>query len=177
MANGLLRIPVGWASDAEGSIKPLFNRMWERASHHKLSSWGRRGLLQAGQSPGRRGWQRKKQWQPPLWQPLTFLSATWEGGEGTVDDPPQPRVVRCNVVRRKQLARVGSLVAVCVPGFPPEARLSSTLAVNLYRCHCASSLPLLWSQAPAALHSFLVPVGFSLLGWTEVGEARSLRNW
>lgn len=130
MANGLLWIPVGWASDAEGSIKPLFNRMWERASHHKLSSWGRRGLLQAGQSPGRRGWQRKKQWQPLLWQPLTFLSATWEGGEGRVDDPPQPRVVRYNVVRRKQLARVGSLVAVYVPGFPPEARLSSTLAVT-----------------------------------------------
>lgn len=176
MANGLLWIPVGWASDADGSIKPVFNRMWERASHHKLSSWGRRGLLQAGQNPGRRGRQRKKQWQPPLWQPLTFLSATWEGGEGTVDDPAQPHVERYNVVRRKHLVRAGSLVAVCVPGFPLEARLSA-LAVNVYRRHCASSLPLLWSQAPAALHSFLVTTGFSLLGWTEVGEAISLSNW
>lgn len=105
--NGLWWIPVGWASDAEESTRPLFNRMWEHASHHKLSSWGRSRLLQTGQSPGRRSWQRKQGWQP-----LHFCQWLMKVERGLQTTRASRYEVECS--QKKTLGRSGvSLGVMC----------------------------------------------------------------
>lgn len=141
-----------WAGE---STRPLFNRMWESASHHKLSSWGRGRLLQPGQGHRQEELVAEVVVVALLVTTPYIFSVTYEDGDGTADHPSsQACVVRCHVVRRKHLAWVGSLWGLCVwlPSIqvnvahsPPEAGLS-TLAENFCRCHCVSPFPLVLSQ-------------------------------
>lgn len=144
IANGPWWIPVGWASRFGGSTRPLCNRMWEHAPHHRLSSWGKIRLCRRGKGTGRRSWWRKR-WGEPLHYCRWHVKA---GNPGS-----GPDAARCKVVRRKPLVG-GGLSESCVAWIPStqvnlaislQAAGLSTLAENL-----CIIIPLVLPQAPGS---------------------------